>query len=105
MLSHRLNPMLQMRRAKKQYKHRNDQPAEETLRIFKQMLAGSEEGARWCLRARCGGTPDSACCAFWEQAVSPASPSTSCVKVASHRPFQPTRASGLHGTDNIRMLP
>lgn len=43
----------QMRRAKKQYKYRNTQPPEETLRIFSEMLAGSEEGKRWCLRAKC----------------------------------------------------
>jgi len=43
----------QMRRAKKQYKDRNTQPAEETLRVFSEMLAGSGEGKRWCLRAKC----------------------------------------------------
>ena len=42
-----------MRRAKKQYKDRNTQPAEQTLQRFKEMLTSSEEGKRWCLRARC----------------------------------------------------
>lgn len=32
-------------------KHR-DQPVEETLRIFKEMKAGSAEGIKWCIRAR-----------------------------------------------------
>ncbi|KAK7710856.1 hypothetical protein SLS64_005761 [Diaporthe eres] len=32
-------------------KHR-DQPVEETLRIFKEMKKGSEEGLKWCIRAR-----------------------------------------------------
>jgi hypothetical protein len=47
---------MQMRRARKQYKDRNTQPPERTKQVLQEMLSGSEEGSRWCLRARWGLT-------------------------------------------------
>ena len=43
---------MQMRRARKQYKDRSTQPPDRTKQVMREMLSGSEEGSRWCLRAR-----------------------------------------------------
>jgi hypothetical protein len=57
-----------MRRARKQYKDRNTQPPERTKEVLQEMLSGSEEGSRWCLRARWGLIAD--CASQWDNAQS-----------------------------------
>lgn len=57
-----------MRRARKQYKDRNTQPPERTKQVLQEMLSGSEEGSRWCLRARWALIAD--CTSQWDDAQS-----------------------------------